>query len=412
MNNFSITHQPDNANQRKKFIIWFLITAFVFFVIGWQFGSDFSLAQQARNKSRFQEAERNVDFTLFWQVWDIVADNYFDKSAINPQKLLWGAISGMVRAVGDPYTVFLPPEENKIKKDELEGKYSGVGIELGFKDNKLVVIAPLSGTPAELAGIKAGDFILKIDDTDTDDLSLAEAAKMIRGPVGTKVRLTLMRGSNEKPFELELTRAEILVKSVGLKIIDVGNKKAAIISLSRFGEKTNEEWDSIISEAVNNGARGYILDLRNNPGGFLNSAIYVASEFLDGAIVGQLNSDGKTQFFNAERTGRLLAEPLVVIINKGSASASEIVAGAVKVRGRGKVVGEVSFGKGTIQDTHELTDGSSVHVTIAQWLLPDGQQINGKGVTPDIEISLTEDDLNQNRDVQLDKAIEILSKEL
>lgn len=408
-----------NIQRRVKIIAWLLVTAALFFTIGWQLGSQgfapgkgsyFNQTVGIANGDKPQNV--TVDFAPFWDVWEIVTTRYLDRSNLDPQKLLWGAISGMVKAVGDPYTAFLTPEENKAVKEELEGTYSGVGIQLGFKDKKLVVIAPLSKTPAEEAGIRPGDRILKIDDTETDDLSLPEAARRIRGEVGTKVRLTLLREGEDKPFEQELIRKTIQVKSVEIKISESPKGKIAVIKLSRFGEKTNEEWDSAVSEALAANVKGVILDVRNNPGGFLNGAVYIGSEFLTGKIVGQEGADGKAQFLTATRAGKLLTKPLVVLINKGSASAAEIVAGAVQERSRGKLVGETSFGKGTVQDTKDLEGGSGVHFTVAQWLLPSGKGVNGQGLKPDFEVQPTEADITQNRDVQLEKALEVLKAKL
>ncbi len=417
MNNLTSNRLPTpNDYQRGiRVAIWLIITAIVFFAAGWQWGEGGISRRREVNaplitvSNQATPSQVNVDFAPFWQVWDIVTSRYLERDQIDPQKLVWGAIAGMVKAIGDPYTAFLTPEENREVKEELEGVYSGVGIQLGFKDKKLVVIAPLSGTPAEAAGVQAGDFILKIDDKETADLSLPEAVKMIRGAVGTKVKLTFLREGKNEPFDLELTRASIVVKSVEVKIKSTPKGKVAVIKLSRFGEKTNEEWDEAVSQVLSANVKGVVLDVRNNPGGFLNGAVYVASEFLTGKIVGQAGIDGDPQFITAGRKGKLLSMPLVALVNKGSASAAEIVAGALQVRGRAKLVGETTFGKGTIQDTNDLPSGGGVHVTIAKWLLPNGQDINGSGVKPDVEVAVGEQDLQQEQDPQLDKALEILT---
>ncbi len=356
----------------------------------------------------------HVDFSLFWDVWQRLHTFYIDRATIDTQKLVWGAISGMVNALDDPYTVFLPPTEQKQSKEDLAGSFEGVGMQLGYKDGKLAVIAPLADTPAQKAGVKAGDLILKIKDEakkldkETTGVSLPEAVTMIRGPEGTTVTLTLAREGEKEPFEVILSREKIVVKSVEVVFKD----KAAHLKLLRFGERTNDEWEKAIDQIEEKMAKGevkgVVLDLRNNPGGFLQGAVYIASEFLaDGVVVKQEQSgNGGTQTFSVNRQGRLLSTPLVVLINQGSASASEIVAGVLQEEGRAKLVGEKTFGKGTIQEAEELTGGSGLHITIARWLLPSGKWIDKEGIKPDNEVKMDEKD--QTKDPQLEKALELL----
>lgn len=362
--------------------------------------------------------KENVDFNLFWQVWDTLEASYLDKKALDPTQMVYGAISGMVSALGDPYTVFLPPQAQKQTQEELSGTFQGVGMQLGYKNSQLAVIAPLKGTPADKAGVKAGDLILKIRDEKqgvnktTDGMSLPEAVSLIRGPRGTSVFLTFMREGKSEPWEVELRREDIVVKSVELDFKD----KIADLRLLRFGERTPQEWDDAvkqITDKVSKGeVKGVVFDLRNDPGGFLQGAIYIASEFLpDGTIVKQENAGSKgTESFSVNRKGRLINIPLVVLINQGSASASEIVAGVLQERGRAKVVGEKSFGKGTIQEAQDLPDGSGLHITIARWLLPSGKSIDKEGIKPDFEVirQLTEDEKDSTKDLQLEKAMELL----
>lgn len=358
--------------------------------------------------NRESQKETQVDFALFWNVWDRISEQYLEKGAVDPQKLLYGAISGMVQALGDPYSAFLTPEQNREVRQELSGFYEGVGIQLGAKDSRIVVIAPLSGTPAEKKGVLAGDVILKIDDKDTTGIALPEAVSLIRGKSGTSVVLTLQRESKD-PFELVLERARIELKSVELSFLDTPKGKVAILKLSRFSSETPEEWDRAVSEIVAKEAKGLVLDVRNNPGGFLSGSVYIDSEFLKGRIVGQVGRDGQKRYFEADRKGKLWDIPLTVIINRGSASAAEIVAGALAERGRAKLVGEQSFGKGTVQDAQELEDGAGLHLTVAKWLLPSGKDINGSGLKPDIEVKRTEDDIASGRDPQKDKAVELVT---
>ncbi len=377
---------------------------------------------------------------LFWTVLGKINDSYYDKSVINSQKLLNGAIGGMVQSLGDPYTVFLPPVQNTDFKQGLAGQFEGIGAELGIKDKQIVVIAPLDGMPAKQAGIRAGDAIVKVDDKPTDGLTLAQIVEKIRGPKGTTVTLTILHRDETAPKEIKITRGTIIVKSVEGKVQKIGDiqniniddkassgsakdismlgtkdKQVAYIRLSQFGDNTNKEWvtmtnavDLQIRES-NGKVKGVILDLRNNPGGYLTDATFIASEFLKGGLVViQDKGNGEKTNFEVSRKGLLTDIPLVVLINKGSASASEIVAGALRDHMRAKLIGETSFGKGTIQQAEDLGDGAGLHITIAKWLTPNETWIHGKGLTPDIVVAL--DPKNPDHDTQLEKAVEELIK--
>jgi len=400
---------------------------FVFALLAAAFGSGFWFGEQKLKLTlkdhqpevtinrEIPPGKEDLSFSLFWDVWDRLEQSFLDKSKIDHQKMIYGAISGMVASLGDPYTVFLPPQEQKQSKEDLSGAFEGVGIQLGYKDGKLAVIAPLSGTPAEKAGLKAGDLILWIKDKtkgverDTVGISLPEAVTLIRGPKDTEISLRMFR-QNKGEFEVSLKRETILVPSVEVSFKD----NVSHLKLTRFGERTYEEWEKAISRIEEKKAkgevRGVVLDLRNNPGGFLQGSVFIASEFLrDGVVVKQEKTrDGGIETFSVNRKGRLLDIPLVVLINQGSASASEIVAGALQERGRAKVVGEKSFGKGTVQEAEEFSGGAGLHVTVARWLLPSGKNIDKEGIKPDIEVKMDEND--QTRDPQLEKAVEILLK--
>lgn len=350
-------------------------------------------------------AAKNIDFSLFWTVWDKLDQTFFDKAALDPQKMIYGAISGMVSSLGDPYTVFLTPSQNKETKDELGGLFEGIGAQLGIKDKKIVVVAPLKDMPAEKAGIKAGDWIVKIDGKDaTTSMTLPEAVNLIRGPKGTKVTLTVLHEKSTAPADITITRDTITVKSVELTFQD----NVAVLRLSRFGDTTNDEWDKAVSQILTTPkVKGVVLDLRNDPGGYLSGSVYIASEFLKaGAVVIQEDANKQRQYYNVDRAGRLLNMPLAVLINKGSASASEIVAGAMQDRNRGKLVGETSFGKGTIQNAEDLGNGAGIHITVAKWLTPNGRWINGTGLTPDYAVGM--DEKNPDKDPQLLKAVQLL----
>ncbi len=352
--------------------------------------------------------KQDIDFSLFWDVWDELSASYLDKSALSPAKMVYGAIQGMVASLGDPYTVFLPPKEQQRSKEDLGGSFDGVGIQLGYKDGILAVIAPLSGMPAEKAGVRAGDLILKIEDQETTEVSLPEAVNLIRGPKGTTIKLTLQHDGESDSYEAAIVRDTIVVPSVEVEIQDAeGGRTVAHLKLTRFGERTDQEWQEAVSKILTSRPDGVILDLRNNPGGYLSGAVFIASEFLSqGVVVQQESADGHRETFSVNRRGSLLTFPLVVLVNEGSASASEIVAGALMELDRAKLVGKTTFGKGTIQEAQDLPGGTGLHITTARWLLPSGESIDKKGVTPDFEVDL--DPEKPEEDVQLKKAVEIL----
>lgn len=365
---------------------------------------------------------KNVDFSMFWQVWEELEKTYLWPKDMDSEKMVYGAISGMTQALGDPYTVFLAPSENKQTKENLSGSFYGVGIQIGYKNRRLAVVAPLEGMPAERAGIEAGDYILQIVDSikgidlSTQDMTLPEAVSHIRGEKGTSVKLSLYREGDDDPYDAELLREEIVIPSVKLNFTkkqgaredDPNEPVVAHIHLTQFGERTRQEWDKAVSEILSNGVvvSGIVLDLRNNPGGYLTGAVEYASEFInEGTIVVQ-QGRYQSETFKADGGSRLSGIPLVVLINEGSASASEILAGALRDRLNVKIVGEQSFGKGTVQEARDLSEGAGIHVTTAEWILPSGTKINSVGLTPDIEVSLEDDE--EGADEQLKRAIEEL----
>ena len=372
----------------------------------------------------------NIDFNPFWIVWQKLATDYYDKTKIDQQKMLNGAITGMVSALGDPFTMYLPPVQNTNFKQGLAGQFSGIGAELTTQDNNIIVIAPLDGSPAEKAGIKAGDTIIKVDGQSTIGWDISKTVNLIRGPKGTTVTLTVVHKDNKKQADLTITRDVITVKSVAMNISDAkctgsgcsliakGDTcssgtcvKYAYLRLSKFGDSTNQDWESMIkgiSQQINNdkSIKGVVLDLRNNPGGYLTDAQFIASEFLPMGTKVVSEDTGTTQSeLDVQRQGLLTSTNIkvVVLINGGSASASEIVSGALRDNKRAILVGEKSFGKGTVQEAEDLGDGAGLHVTIAKWLTPNGTWVHGKGLTPDVVVSL--DPKDPSRDTQLEKAV-------
>lgn len=351
---------------------------------------------------------QDVDSALFWQVWDKLESDYFDKSKINEQEMILGAIKGMVASLKDPYTVFLPPAEQKRTQEDLGGQFEGIGIEIGFRGTRLVVQAPLEGSPAQKAGVAAGDFIVGIKDkrknleVGTAGMNLIDAVEAIRGPAGTKVTLILTRAAADKSLEIEIDRAKITVPSVKLTF----DGQVAVLKLLRFGGNTNTEWKKAINQIRVSSSQGLVLDLRNNPGGFLSGAVDIASEFMsEAAVVVQEDGQGNKKEFRASGKPSLPAIPMVVLVNQGSASASEIVAAALKDAARARVVGQKTFGKGTIQEARSVGKTSGLHITTAKWLTPKGAWLNETGLTPDVEI---EDNPETEVDEQLEKAIELL----
>ncbi len=410
-------------NKLTKFLLTFSLAVFLF-------GSGYKLGEYKTALSKVERPSynilnanpktdgqkqnpKNIDFSLFWETWDKVEQKFVDKKKLDPQKMFFGAIKGMVASLEDSYTFFLTPEENKESKEDLGGKFEGIGAQLGLKDNQIVIIAPLKKSPAESAGAEAGDIIIKVNNESTKKWTLPQAVSKIRGPKGTKVELTVLRGKKE--LVLKIVRQEIKVASVELSF----EKQIAVLKLIRFGDDTNNEWDKAVNEITkkwkNKTISGLVLDLRDNPGGYLQGAVYIGAEFLPrgNLVVKQEYTDGSSEKYMIDRQGNLLDIPLVVIINKGSASASEIVAGALRDYKRAKLIGEKSFGKGSIQEAIDLRDGAGLHVTVAKWILPKGDWINEKGIEPEIKLEnkLKEGNtLTRKEDLQLEKAIKEVLK--
>lgn len=392
--------------KNKKNLIISVFIAFLIFSGGYVLGYARSLPTggvlpQITNKF----TQNSVDFDLFWKTWDLVSEKY--DGTINPQKLLYGAISGMVRATEDPYTVFLNPDEAKTFEEDLAGTFSGIGAEIGIKKNRLTVIAPLPESPAEKAGLRAGDLINRINDESTSGLAIDEAVMKIRGQEGTEVKLAVERGGKEQDYVIK--REKIEVKSVKYTIEDNILK----ITISRFDENALKLVREAEEAGIQKNVKGVVIDLRNNPGGYLDSSIDIGSEFIEkGVIVTEKQEKkNKSQTFKASGSGKMTNKdkyPIIVLVNEGSASASEILAGAIRDNGRGTLVGEKTFGKGSVQEIENLPDGSQLKVTVAHWYTPKDINISKEGLMPDIEIKLSDDDFSNDRDPQMNKAIELL----
>ncbi|MBT4849876.1 S41 family peptidase [Candidatus Parcubacteria bacterium] len=348
-----------------------------------------------------------IDIDLFEQVWDIIHDDFYDKSEIDDRALFYGALTGMVDALGDPHSIFLNPELTDDFTQGLEGTFFGIGAEIGRKNDQLVVVAPLADTPAERAGLKPGDWILFIDDIDTTNMSTGEAVYHIRGELGTPVVLTILSPDSVETKEITIVRQKIDVPSVTYRLED----EIAIIEITHFNSDTTDRFTNVAQEVVADNPKGIILDLRNNPGGFLTTSVDITSSWLDEKepVVRETYSDKrKDKVYKAINTVSLAHFKTIVLVNEGSASASEILAGALQDYEEATIVGEVTFGKGSVQQLLPLDDDSSIKITVAKWLTPKGRTIEGEGVTPDIEIELTYEDYNNDVDPQMERAKELI----
>lgn len=411
----------------RRYLAFFIFTILIF-AAGWYLGKEgYKFEAQGisnMNVSREVPSDKNVDFSLFWRVWDTLETRYYDQEKLDPRQMVYGAVKGMVSAVDDPYTVFLPPKENKVVQEDLQGNFEGVGIQIGFKGNQLAVIAPLPDSPAQEVGVRAGDYIVGIKDEKkeidrgTVGITLQEAVQSIRGESGTKVTLTLLRENEEEPIVKDITRKSITVPSIVVTPLDadgnpIENQDEAEylhIRIVKFSGEMLAEWDSAVSTILKSkDVKGVIVDVRNNPGGFMQGAIDLASDFLatDSVVVMEETGNKNRQEYTSTAIPRLKDENLVVLVNEGSASASEIFAGAIKDNNRAQIVGQTTFGKGTIQEPQQINGGAGLHITIAKWLTPNGTWVNEGGLEPNIVV---EDDPETAEDEQILRAIEALAQ--
>lgn len=409
----------NNRKIFKKYLYFFLITLLVIgsFYLGFAKGQKSSQSDrgisllQSVLKNDSPSSQENVDFSLFWKVWDLVKEKHVDRQKLDAQEMVYGAINGMLRATDDPYSSFFDPEESKTFSDDIGGSFEGIGAELGIKDGILTVIAPLDNSPAQKAGLRAGDKILSIDGKPSSDLTIDEAVNLIHGKKGTNIMLTVISEGAEEARDITITRDTIEVKTVKLEFKD---NSIAYLKISKFGENTDKEFNDAASQIISQNSKGIILDLRNDPGGLLDKAVTVASRMIPKGkvVVMEEGSDGERDKLYTQGGDKLSFIPTVVLINEGSASASEILAGALRDDQKITLIGKKSFGKGSVQQLLDLPGGSSVKITVAKWLTPNGEYIMDKGIDPDIEADLTFDDYNNNRDPQLDKALEVIGSKI
>ena len=360
-----------------------------------------------------------VDFSLFWEAWHKLQEKFADKEKFDTQKMIYGAISGMVKSLEDPYTIFLNPEDSKRFIEDVKGTFEGVGMEIDIRKGQLQVISPLEGTPAQRAGLRAGDKILKINDTLTADLMIDEAVNLIRGPKGTEVTLTIFREEWEKTKEIKIVRDVIEVPSLKWELLastgeaggkKINDQKIAYIQLYQFSEKASADFRKAAIEILESPAQKIILDLRNNPGGYLEVAQAISGWFLEKekTVVIEDFGQGNKNEYKSQGPGTFSDYKVVILINQGSASGAEILAGALRDNRGILLIGEKSFGKGSVQELEKLKEGSSLKITVAKWLTPKGELITDVGLTPNIKVEMTEEDYNEGKDPQLEKAIEVI----
>lgn len=387
-----------------------LLLATATFFSGLHIGGGIELeANVASLLSQKTQADTTVDLGEFWHVWNLLEEKFVSSTTTAPvtkEDMVRGAIAGLVKSYGDPYTIYMPPEDATMFAQEISGNFSGVGMEVGMRDDIVTVIAPLPESPAEKAGILAGDTLVRINGESTDGMGTDEAVQRIRGEAGTEVTLSIYRKGDEEIRDITIVRQTITIPTSKTEIKD----DTFVIALYSFNAIAEQEMQLALREYIESGKKNLILDLRGNPGGYLESAVSIASYFLPlGKVVVRENygDDSKEELHRSfgRELGAYAPKKFVVLVDGGSASASEILAGALKEHGVAKVIGSQTFGKGSVQELVELPDASSLKVTIARWLTPNGNSISGSGVTPDVVIDRTPEDRTENRDPQMDAAL-------
>jgi carboxyl-terminal processing protease len=396
-----------SSREIRTLLIALLITGMVVGAFGMGVGITWLLTH-----GRTASADEAADFGVFWEAWHLVEQNFLGDLP-TPQQVAWGAIRGALATLDDPHTTFLEPQPRQREKEDLSGQFGGIGAYVTQAEDGSIVLEPMPDLPAEKAGILKGDVVLKVDDAEiTSDMTVEQVISLIRGKVGTIVRLTLRRQGAAEPIVVEVERQEIPTPSVEWRMLDETNPQVegmGYIRITLFSSRTVKELRGAIQDLQNQGMTRLVLDLRGNGGGLFDAAIDMASEFLPGGVVlYQIEKGGGERTFTASAGGKYTDQPLVLLVDGGTASASEIVAGALQDRGRAALVGQKTYGKGSVQSVFDLSDGSSVHITSAKWLTPNRHQINGQGLAPDVEVGITDDDRSQGRDPQLERAIQYL----
>ncbi len=406
MDTIELNEQHGRGTGKKIFTI-ILVTIFIAVAFGAGFGIGKGILKIEGGKpvlTGMDNDKDDVDFGLFWEIWDLVDEKYNGNS--DYQNMIYGSIEGMISSLSDPYSVFMDPDTTKEFMGDLDGSFGGIGAEVSLTKDQLTIVSPLKGSPAEKAGIKAGDLIMAIDGEDTSDMTLGKAVSLMRGDPKTEVVLTIIRESADKPLKIKIIRDVVEIESIKYEL---KKNKIAYVELARFADDTTRKFDEAIEKMKKDGAKKMVLDLRNNPGGYLDTAVEIVDFFLeDGVVVKEEFGDGSKKTFEATKGAKLDGFEIVILINKGSASGSEIVAGALKDYDKAYLIGETSFGKGSVQDLEEFSDGSSLRLTVAKWLTPDGIWVHEKGIEPDLVVEISDNDAKKKIDRQLEKALEYL----
>jgi carboxyl-terminal processing protease len=359
-------------------------------------------------RERTASTEEASEFGVFWEAWHLVEERFIGDLP-DMQYVAWGAIRGALATLDDPHTTFLEPQPRQREKEDLSGRFGGIGAYVNQAEDGSVILNPMPGLPAEQAGVLEGDAVIKVDDTEiTSGMTVDEVVTLIRGEIGSVVRLTLRREGETEPVTVEITRQEIPSPSVEWQMLEA--EGVGYVRVRLFSGRTDAELEDALEELQDQGLTALILDLRGNGGGLLDAAVDVSSEFLTGGVVAyQVEKGIDDQPLSVKLGAKFVRGPMVLLVDGGSASASEIVAGALQDRGRAVMIGQKTFGKGSVQSVHDLSDGSSVHITYARWITPKRRQIDGEGLIPDLEVPITDEDRNQGRDPQLERAIEYLT---
>ncbi|MER3398078.1 MAG: S41 family peptidase [Chloroflexota bacterium] len=383
---------------------------FVLIVASLSFGAGFGFSRWAEETGAIPglapaqpPADINADFNVFWQAWRVIERDYVDRDKLDRQKMIQGAIKGLVESLGDPHSSYVSREQYQRERLEMSARYEGIGAFVERDQNNfIVIVAPIEGSPAEKAGLKPGDRILRVNGEDIRQLSLDQAVAKIKGPRGTKVTLTIAREGQPQPFDVEVVRSEVRLQTVSTALVD----GYGYVRISVFSEVTNEELVGKLRDLLAKNPKGLILDLRNNPGGLLGATVDVTGQFLrEGIVLYEVDGRGNRRTWQVRPGGVATDIPLVVLVNRGSASGSEVLAGALKDHRRAVLIGEETFGKGSVNTLRELSDGSAVYITIARWLTPNGNQIDGKGLAPDIPFQSPADAPAPGTNPQQDPAV-------
>lgn len=350
---------------------------------------------------------KSVDLDIFWETWHLMEANFLKTEKIETKEQIYGATKGLVESLDDPYSVFMSPEDTSKFEESMSGEFEGIGAEIALRDDNIVIVTPLKGSPAEIAGLKSGDVVFKVDDQSVHGWSIEEAVTAIRGPKGEPVILAIIREGERKPIDITIVRDNIVYETLEWEIKD----EVALISIYQFGDKVESEFQAAVEAILLESPKGVVVDLRNNGGGLLDAAIEIIGEFVSDEVVVKTRGRkfGDSGNLRSPKSGALQELPVIVLVNEGSASASEIFAGAIQDYNRGLVLGAKTFGKGSVQNLIPLSDGSSLKVTVAEWLTPNGRSIHEVGITPDEVIEADSDDADS--DAILERALDLIDTE-